>query len=236
MKYFQSLLGRISRPAPACIILMIFFAAFLNQTILAGSNPDAANHSKKEMKTSPTAHPESPLTISSCEKLPMQCSSLCQTALSAESRAVELEKYSKDARTNADKAAKSSASIEKQLDKKLRKMGISKNTNTSASAGPRSESFWKTVSIVPRLLVSTEANARSKKEEKEGKQHRTNQPPDMTSQEVSELMMKSKQASDSAEGAQKVAADAKTEADRARANADSVRQTYINCLNGLETK
>jgi hypothetical protein len=211
---------RRSSVSPAALILLLFFASFLNQRI----------------RSSPIASPESPQTKNSCEKTPMQCGSLCQTALSAESRAVELEKYSKKARTNADKAAKYSASIEKQLNKKLRKLGLSPNTNTTASAALQSESLWKTASIVPRLLVSDEANARSRKEEKEARQHGSNEPLDMTSQEVSELMVKTRQASDSAEGAQRIAADAQMEAERARAYADSVRQSYKSCLTGKESQ
>ena len=188
------------------------------------------------MKPASAAPPESPLTKSSCEKSPMQCSSLCQTALSAESQAAKLEKSSKEARANADKAAQRAVSIEEKTSRKLQKMGMSTNAGSSGSLSSQSKSVWKLVAIVPRLFASNEAKARSREEEKEAKKYGVNPPPDYSSQEAAELLMKSQTASKSAEESQKVAADAKMEADQARAYADSMRQSYKSCLSGMESQ
>jgi hypothetical protein len=110
----QSLSERNSRAGSAWIILLIYFASFLNQTIFAESNPTTSNNYQKEMKASLAVPPESPLTKSSCKKAPMQCSSLCQAALSAKFRAAKLEKSSKKALTKADKATQSDASLEEK--------------------------------------------------------------------------------------------------------------------------
>lgn len=241
MKYSQISLGRIIHSGPAGIILLLFLASFLNQTIFAESNPTIANGSQKEVKVSPAAPPESPLTKSYCKKTPMQCSSLCQTDLLAKTRAAELEKYSRKTRTDADKAEQQAVSIEKQANKKL-KTNLSKNTSSSGAVNPKAKAFWKIVGIIPRLFVSNEAKARANEEEKEAGKYGTNaspgyaSQPEYASQEVSELLVKSHMAFKTAEEAQKVAADAKSEADQARAYADSVRQSYKGCLNGKESQ
>jgi hypothetical protein len=185
------------------------------------------------MKPFSAAPPESPLTKSSCEKTPMQCRSLCQTALSAESQAVKLEKSSKEARANADKAAQKAVSIEKKANKELQKISGSKNALSPTSVSNRSKSLWKTIAIIPGLLVSKEAKARYDKDEKEARKYAVNTSPNPSSKKATELLMKSRMASKSAEESQKVAADAKKEADQARANADSMRQPYKSCLSGM---
>jgi hypothetical protein len=230
MNNFQSLSERIIHAGSAGIILLIFFVSFLNQTVFAESNPTTSSNSQKGMKPSSAAPPESPLTKSSCEKSPMQCSSLCQTALSAESQAAKLEKSSKKARANADKAAQRAVSIEEKTNRKLQKMNMPKNTSSSGSVSPQSKSFWKLVAIVPRLFVSNETNARARKEEKEAEKYGVNPSPNYPSKEAAELLIKSQMASKSAEESRKVAADAKMEADQARAYADSMRQSYKSCL------
>jgi hypothetical protein len=233
MNSFQSLSERIIHAGSAGIILLIFCVSFLNQTIFAESNPTTSNNSHKEMKPPSAAPPESPLTKSSCEKSPMQCRSLCQTALSAESQAAKLEKSSKEARANADKAAQRAVSIEEKRSRKLQKMNTPKNASGSGSVNSQSKSFWKLVAIVPRLFVSKEAAARSREEEKEAEKYGVNPSPNYPGNEAAELLMKSQTASKSAEESQKVAADAKMEADQARAYADSMRQSYKSCLSGM---
>jgi len=236
MKSFQCLSKRIINAGWAGIILLIFFASFLNQTIFAESNATTSDNSQKEMKPSSAALSESPLTKSSCKKSPMQCSSLCQDALSAELRAVKLKKSSQNARTKADKAAQRAASIEKKRNRKLQKMNMPKNASSSGSVSPRSKSFWKLVAIVPRLFVSNEANARSREEEKEAEKYGVSPSPNYQSKEAMELLMKSQMASKSAEESRKLAADAKMESDQARANADNIRQSYKSCLGGVESQ
>jgi hypothetical protein len=236
MNIFQSLSERIIHAGSAGIILLVLFASFLNQTIFAESNPTTSGNSQKEMKSSSAAPLESPLTKNSCKKTPMQCSSLCQTALSAESRAAKLEKSSKGARAKADKASQRAASVEKKTNRKLQKMSMSKNASSFGSVSPQSKSFWKLVAIVPRFFVSNEARARAREEEKEAEKYGVNASPNYSSQAAANLMMKSQMAFKSAEGSQKVAADAKMEADRARAYADSMRQSYKSCLCGMESQ
>jgi hypothetical protein len=239
MKICRNFLGRIihsSPTSPAPIILLLFFAFFLNQTIFAGSTSTIANGFPKEMKSSPAVPPEYPQTKSSCEKTPMHCSSLCQTDRLAEVRAAELEKYSRKTRIDADKAAQRAVSVEKQMNKKLQKMSSLKNTSSSGAANPKAKSIWKTVGLIPRLFVSNEANDRAHAEEKEAKKPGTNPLPDNAGQDVSQLLLKSHIAIQAAEEAQKVAADAKSEADQARAYADSVRQSYKSCLSGKESQ
>jgi hypothetical protein len=237
MNNFQSLSERIIHAGSAGIILLIFFVSFFNQTIFAESNQMTSSNSQKEMKPSSAAPPESPLTKSSCEKTPMQCSSLCQTALSAESGAVKLEKSSKEARAKADKATQRAVSIEEKTNRKLQKMNTPKNASSSGSVSPKSKSFWKLVTIVPRLFTSSEANARSREEEKEAEKYGVNSSPNYPSKEGAlELLMKSQMASKSAEESRKVAADAKMKADQARAYADSMRQSYKSCLSGMESQ
>jgi hypothetical protein len=236
MNNLKSVSERIVPAGSAGIILLIFFAAFLNQTIFAESNATASNNSQKEMKPSSAAPPESRLTKSSCEKTPMQCSSLCQTALSAESRAAKLEKSSREAQANADKAGQRAVSIEEKTNRKLQKMSMSNNSGSSGSVSPRAKSCWKLVAIIPRFFVSNEANARSRKEEKEAEKYGVNLSPYYSSQEAVDLLMKSQMASKSAEESQKVAADAKMEADQARAYSDSVRQSFTRCLSGMESQ
>jgi hypothetical protein len=233
MNNFQSLLERIIHAGSAGIILLIVFASFLNQTILAESNPTTSSNSQKEMKASSAAPRESPLTKNSCEKSPMQCSSLCQTALAAESQAAKLEKSSKEARANADKAAQRAVTMEEKTNRKLHKMGIS--TNASSSGSLSQSKVLKLAAIVPPVFASNEARDRARMEEKESKQYGVNPPPDNSSQEASELLIKLQVASKSAEESQKVAADAKMEADQARAYADSTRQSYKSCLSGMES-
>jgi hypothetical protein len=235
MNNVQSLSERIIHADSAGIILLIIFASFLNQTIFAESNPAASSNSHKGMKSSSAAPPESPLTKSSCEKAPMQCSSLCQTALAAESQAAKLEKSSKEARANADKTVQKAVAIEKKTNKKLQKMGISTNASSSGSVSSQSKAL-KIAAIVPPVFASNEARARARKEDKESKQYGVNAPPDNSSQEAAELLMKSHVASKSAEESQRVAADAKMKAAQARADADSVRQSYKSCLSGMESQ
>jgi len=230
MNNFQSLSERIIHAGSAGIILLFFFTSFLNQTIFAESNSTTSNNSQKEMSPSSAAPPESPLTKSSCERAPMQCRSLCQTALSAKSQAAKLEKSSKEARANADKAAQKAVSIEIKANKELQKMSGSKNALSSESVSNRSKSLWKTIAIIPGLLVSKEAKARYDKDEKEAKKYVVNTSPNPSSKKATELLMKSRMASKSAEESRKVAADAKKEADQARAHADSMRQSYKSCL------
>jgi hypothetical protein len=232
MNNFQSLSERIIHAGSAGVILLIFFASYLNQTIFAESNPATSSNSQKEMKPSSAAPPESPLITSSCKKSPTQCSSLCQTALSAESQTANLEKSSREARANADKAAQRAVAIEKKTNKKLQKMGISTNASNSGSVSSQSKAL-KLAAIVPPVFASNEARTRARKEDKESKQYGVNAPPDNSSQEAAELLMKSQVASKSAEDSRKVAADVKMEADKARAYADSMRQSYRSCLSGL---
>jgi hypothetical protein len=236
MNYFQSLSGNIIRAGSARFILLIFFTSFLNQTIFAESNPTPSNHSQKEMNPSSAAPPDSPLTKSSCKKTPMQCSSLCQAALSAESRAAKLEKSSKEARVKADKATRRAVFIEEKRSRKLQKINTSQNASSSGSVGSQSKSFWKLVAIVPRLFVSKEAADRSRQEEKDAAKYGANPSPNYPSNEAAELLMKSQMASKSAEESRKVAADAKMEADQARAYADSMRQSYKRCPSGMASK
>jgi hypothetical protein len=230
MKIFQNFLGRIihSNPAsPAAIILLLFFAPFLNPAIFAGSTPAAANDFPTGLKSSPAVPPESPQIKSSCEKAPMHL---------AEIRATELEKYSRKTRIDADKAAQRAVSVEKQVNKKLQKMSSSKNTSSSGTANPKAKSLWKAVGIVPRLLVSREANARARAEEKEAEKYGTNPFPDDAGQNALQLQLQLQMAFKTAEDARKVAADAKSEADQARAYADSMRQSYKSCLSGKESQ
>jgi hypothetical protein len=234
MNNFQSLSERIIHAGSAGIILLIFLASFLNQTIFAESNPAISNNSQKEMKPSSAVPPESPLTKSSCKKAPMQCSSLCQAALSAESRAAKLEKSSKKALTKADKAVQSAASMEEKANRKRQKMNMPKNESSSGSVSPKSKAFWKLVAIAPRLFVSKEAKARAREEDKIAEKYGVNPLPNYPNNEATELMMKSQRASISAEESRKVAANARIEADRARAYADSMRQSYKSCLSGKE--
>jgi hypothetical protein len=229
MNSFQSLSERIIHADSARIILLIVFVSCLNQTIYAESDPTTSGNSQKEMKISSAALPESPLTKSSCEKSPMQCSSLCLTSIAAESQAAKLEKSSKEARANANKAAQRAATIEEKTNKKLQKMGLSTNASSSGSSSSQSK-VLKLVAIVPPLLASSEARARSRNEEKEAKKYGVNAPPDNSSQEASELLVKLQAASKSAEESREVASAAKIKADQARANADSMRQSYKSCL------
>lgn len=166
--------------------------------------------------------------VLACEKMPMQCRALCQTALSAESRSAKLDKSSKEARTKADKAARRAASIEEKTSRKLWKINMPKNASSPESVSPQAKSFWKLATIIPRLFVSHEANARSRQEEKEAKKYGVNPSPlpNYSSKEVSDLLMESQRAAKSAEESQKVAADVKMEADQARAYLDSARQSY----------
>jgi hypothetical protein len=220
MKNLQSFLGRIvhsSPVGPAAIILLLF----LNQTIFAGLPP---------------VRPESAKTKNSCEKKPTQCSSLCQTDLLAEVRATELEKHSRKTRIEADKAAQKAVSVEKQVNKELRKTSSLKNTSSSGTVNPRAKFFWKTVGIIPRLFVSKEARVRADAEEKEAEKYGTNPLPNYAGQYHLQLMLKSQMTSKTAEEAKKVAADAKIEADQARAYADKARQSYKSCLSGKESQ
>jgi hypothetical protein len=236
MNIFLSLSERIIRAGSAGIILLFFFTSFLNQTVFAESDLTTSDNSQKETNSSSAAVPESPLKNSSCTKCPTQCSSLCQDALSAESRAIKLEKSSKEARENAVKAERRAASIEKKRSRKLQKMSSPQNASSSGSASSQSKSFWKLVTIVPRLLVSKEAAARSREEEKEAAKSGVNPSPNYPSNEATELLIKSQMASKSAESSQKVAADAKMEADQARAYADNMRQSYKSCLSGMKSQ
>ena len=234
MNNFKSLSERIIHAGSAGIILLILFASILDQTSFAESNPPTSNNSQKDMKRSSVTPPESPLTKQSCEKTPMQCSSPCQTALSAESRAAKLETSSKEAGAKADKAAQRAVSIEEKTNRKLQKMNTPKTASSSGPVSPRSKSILKLAAIVPRLFVSHEANARAREEENEVKKYGVNPPPNYPSKNAMALVMESQMASKSAEESRKVAADAKMEADQARAYADSMRQSYKSCLSGME--
>jgi hypothetical protein len=239
MKICQSFLGRIvhSSPAgPAAIILLLFSTPFLYQTIFAASPRSIGNGFPKGMKSSTAVPPQSPHTKGSCKKTPTQCSSLCQTDLSAEARAIELEKYSRKTRIDADKAAQRAVSVEKQVNKKLRKMSPLSNTSSSGAVNPKARSVWKAIGTIPRLFVSRDANDRAHAEEKEAEKYGKNPLPGYAGQDASELLLKSQTAFKTAEEAQKVAADAKSKADQARAYADSVRQSYKSCLSGKESQ
>jgi hypothetical protein len=243
MKNFQSLLELIIHSGPARIIPLLFFASLLNHTILAGSNTTIANGSQKEMKPSHTARSQSQSLNSSCSKTPIQCSSLCQTDHLAEVRAKDLEKYSRKTLTDADRAAQRAVSIEKQVNKKLRKMDSSKNAGSSGAVTPKAKAFWKLVGSIPRIFVSEEARARAKAEDKEAEKYGTNPSPDNSSQEASQLSHEASQllinlqtAFKTADAAQKLADDARREADQARAYADSMRQSYKSCLSGNGSK
>lgn len=189
------------------IILLLSSAAFLNQTGFAGN---------------------------SCKKVPMQCSSLCQTDLLAEARAKELEKHSKKTRIDADKAARKAESLEKQVNKELQKIAASRDETRSGASNPKARSFWKAVGSIPRLFVSSEARIRATAQEKEAEKPGTTPLPDYARQDGSKLLMKAQMASKTAGEAQKVAADAVIEAYKARAYADSVRRSYQDCLSQKE--
>jgi hypothetical protein len=236
MNILQSLSERNMYAGSARIIALIIFASFLSQTLFAESNPTVSSQSQKEMNPSSAAPVESPLTKSSCEKTPLQCSSPCQTALSAESRAAKLEKSSKEAGVKAEKASQSAVSIEKKVNKKLQKINMPTNASNSGSVSPRATSVLKLVAIVPRLFVSRDANARARQDEKEAVKYSVNPPPIYPSKEATELLMKSQMAAKSAEESRKAAADAKMEADQARAYADRMRQSYTSCLSGNESQ
>jgi hypothetical protein len=173
------------------------------------------------------------LSKKSCEIAPTKCTPICQTALSAESRAAELNKSWKKAREKADKAVQKAASIEEKINRKIQKMSSSKDSSTSGSASSQSKVFWKLVALVPRLFVSNEANARARREDKEAEKYGAIPSPDYSSQDVAKLRKKSEMASKSAEESQKAAADAKMEADQAHAYADNMRQSYKSCLSGV---
>ncbi len=227
-------MGRSSAASPIAIILLFFLAPFLNQTNFAESFPAIPNHFPEETTSSRAVPPEYSEKTSSCKKSPMQCSSICQTDLLAEARAAELEKYSRKTRKDADKAAQKAASIEKQVNKKLRQLSSSRNTSSSGSENPRANAFWKIVGIVPRLFVSHEARTRADEQEKQAGKYGRNPLPDSAGQNALQLQLELQMALKTAEDAQKVAAEAKSEADRARTHADSVRQSYKNCLSGKE--
>lgn len=232
MNDFHGLSERITHAGLGGVITLMFFASPSNQTIYAGSNPTTSSQSQKEMRPSSAASPESPLTKGSCKKTPMQCSSLCQSALVAESRAATLDKSSKEAQAKADKAARKAASLAEKTNRQFQKMGMSNNAGGSGSASRGSRSFWRLVALIPRAFVSKDANARYKKEEEEAEKHSGNPLPDHSSYAVTELFLKSQTASKSADESQKAAADAKMAADQARAFAESMWQSYKSCLQG----
>ena len=101
--------------------------------------------------SSPAASPGHSMIKGPCENVRIECRSLCQTDLLAETRAKELEKYSRKTRMDADKVAQKTASIEKQANKKLRKLDLSVNTSGSGAADSNAKSLEKIVEIVPRL-------------------------------------------------------------------------------------
>jgi hypothetical protein len=147
----------------ALIVLLFLFISLLNQMIFAESNSTADNGMQKGMRSSPATSPEPPMIKGRCENTRIECSSLCQTDLSAETRAKELEEYSRKTRIDAAKVAQRAASIEKQANKKLRKMGLSVDTGGSGAANSNAKSAWKIVEIAPRLFVSNEARSRADK-------------------------------------------------------------------------
>jgi hypothetical protein len=237
MHKFQSLRVLSIHGGYAGIILLIFIAAFLSPIIFAASNPKTANSARQESTPSSTTSPESPLTKSSCETSPMPCSSLCQTALSAETQAAELEKYAENARTRAEKDAKVAVFLEEKASMKLQNRSPKKNKKDARPTSDRANALWKTVGIIPRLFVSKEANTRSREQEKEAERTPTATLPSIyVSPEISELLVKSQAASKSAEESQKAAAAAKMKADQARANADGMRQSFNSCLSGMDAQ
>jgi hypothetical protein len=235
MNDFQSSSRHTIAEHPAGIMLLLFLAAVFAPIVFAGSSPTVGDRSPTEVKPLPAAAPELPSTSRSCQKSPMQCSSICQSFHSAEVRAAELKKISKEARTNADKAAKRAKSAEKQASKKLQKMGLSGDAPSSASANPPNKSLWKLAAAVPRIFVPSETRVRANEQEKEAVKYEGNPFPDNTIQEAAESLRKSREASESAEKLQKIAADAKGQADQARLYADSLRQSYRSCLKGKES-
>ncbi len=123
--------------------------------------------------------------------------------------------------------------MDEKARRELLKTSVSKNAKSSGSANSRSKSLWKLATVIPRLFVSKEAAARSRSEEKEAEKCRVDPSPDFSNQPAAELLIKSPKASKSAEAAQKIAADSRTEADQARACADSMRQSYQSCMSGM---
>jgi hypothetical protein len=235
MRKFQSSRVLPIHGGPTGIILLIFIAAFLSPTIFAESNPATANRAQQERTPCSATSPESLLTKSSCEKSPIQCNALCQTALSAETQAAELQKYSEIARTKAENDAKVALFLEEKASMKLQNMSPSKKASSSGTVSRKAKSLWKTVGIIPRLFVSKEANARSREQEKEAEKTSPVSPSSINvSQEISELLVKSRAASKSAEESQKASAEAKIEADQSRAYASSMRQSFNSCLSGME--
>jgi hypothetical protein len=235
MHKFQRLRVLSIHGGAARIILLIVIAVFFSPTIFTASSAMTANCAQQERTPSSAESPESPLTKSSCEKSPIQCNALCQTALSAETQAAELEKNAEKARTKAEKDTQEALFLEEIASMKLQNMNPSKKTSSSRTLSRKDKSLWKIVGIIPRIFVSKEANARSREQEKEAEKTSSIDPSSInSSQEISELLVKSQAASKSAEESKKAAADAKKEADQARAYANGMRQSFNSCLSGMD--
>ncbi len=233
MKQFQSLLIRIVHSVfLAGITLPLFLVSFLLQTGFAESKPAAVNDSPKEMSSSAVL-PEPVSTNGPCKKAPAHCSSLCEENLLAQAQAAELDKSSQKARKEADKAAKKAASMEKKVNKNLGKKDSSTNASNSGVANPEDKPIWKVAGAIPRLFVSHEARTRANEQEKQARKSGVNSSPGHVSQEPWALLL---MAAKTAEDTQKVAADAKTWADQARAYADNLRQSYKRCLSEGESQ
>jgi hypothetical protein len=215
----------------AGIIRLTFFVLISNPAIAAESNAASDNPPQKETEDSSLPAVKAQPEKSSCANAPTQCGIGCNAAFDAENRAVELEQASKNARMNADKAANKAAFLRDIANIK----SSSVTADNSGSSGPRTRLFWKAVGLVPRLFLSRENKARYNEIEKEAKKHKNdaNPPSDSSSRSTPAELTALQAAFKEARESEKIASDMKKKSERARTDAERLRQSYSKCLSGM---